>query len=282
MEKCPFCASHSRLYVEVFGDALFKCSACGLVFLSPYPDRQEMIRRHQTEDYANHPYFKAGEEIAEKEGLELHHFLLTLLKSRLPSTARILDVGAGSGDFLSLAAPHFQVSGVEPSPYLAERIEKRVGCPVFVGAFEDYQDSMGFDAVVLIDIIEHTADPRQLLQKAFDTLRPGGLLVVCTVDSNALLYHLGPLVWRLSGSVSQAKYILQRIFCYQHNWYFNRNVLKGVIQQAGFSILEHKGYEFPLNRLQESFIIVSGLRMLYLVQKILGSNTEQYLLAQKK
>jgi SAM-dependent methyltransferase len=280
-DSCPFCRSESQLFVEVFDDTLARCRSCGLVFLTPHPDKDEMVRRHQTKEYADHPYFKAGEEAADQGGLSLHHQVIDKLRGRLHGRARLLDVGAGSGDFLRLAAPHFDVAGVEPSSFLAERIRERMDCPIFVGAFEDYDRREDADAVLLMDIIEHAADPRRLLRKAHETLRPDGLLYVCTVDSNSLLYRLAPWVWRMSGVSAKAHYILHRIFCYQHNWYFNRRVLCRLVEEAGFTVVEHQGYEFPLNRLRESLVVKTGLRALYAAQKLLDSNTEQYLLAKK-
>lgn len=281
MQTCPACKASGRHYVEVFGDTLYKCTACGLIFVHPYPDKNEMVRRHTTKEYSEHPYFAVGEEISEKGGHALHHLVVERLRSHLGTSARILDVGAGSGDFLKLAQEIFLVSAIEPSPYLAEKVRQRIGCQVFTGAFEDYGDSNKFDAVVLMDIIEHTANPRSLLAKAYDSLRPGGILFVCTVDGNSLLYRLGPIFWRLSGIVGKAGYILQRIFCYQHNWYFNRRSLAAIVEECGFMVEEHAGYEFPLERLKENFVIKSGLLFLYFMHNCLGAKTEQYLLARK-
>jgi 2-polyprenyl-3-methyl-5-hydroxy-6-metoxy-1,4-benzoquinol methylase len=266
----------------VFGDTLAKCRRCALVFLMPPPSKEEMIRRHQSKEYAEHPYFAAGEEeAAGAEPLPVHRLVLDKLRAELPSRARVLDIGAGTGDFLRHSARHFSISAVEPSPFLAERIRHRISCPVFVGPFEDYEGSESADALVLMDIIEHSADPRRLLQKAYETLRPGGILAITTVDSGSLLYRLGPAVWRLSGALSTAGYVLQRIFCYQHNWYFNRAVLRAIVEEAGFRITEQRGFEFPLRRLKESVVILAGLRVLYAMHAVLGAKTEQYLLAKK-
>lgn len=275
------CGGGSRHYVEVFGDALHRCSDCRLIFRFPYPDQAEMVRRHQTESYANHPYFAAGTHAAEGDGFGLHQTFLSLLKKYLPSGGRVLDVGAGTGDFVAVGAGAFEMSAVEPSPYLAEQIRQRTRAEVFQGAFEDFSPTAQYDAVLLMDIIEHAADPRTLLRQAAAVLRPGGLLFVCTVDSQALLYAFGPAAWWASRFSRKARYVLHRIFCEQHNWYFNRRVLAGVVREADFAILEHQGYEFPLERLRESLIIVAGLRVIYGLQQVLGANTEQYLIARK-
>jgi 2-polyprenyl-3-methyl-5-hydroxy-6-metoxy-1,4-benzoquinol methylase len=279
---CPACGGAGRLYVEAFGDALHRCGACGLIYLFPFPDRGEMIRRHQTEAYAAHPYFAAGDAAAAThEGFGLHRRFLSLLERHLASGSRVLDVGAGTGDFVELGSRTFQMSAVEPSPFLAERIRQRATCEVFQGAFEDFTPPEPFDAVLLMDMIEHAADPRALLRHAAAVLKPGGLIFVCTVDSRALLYRLGPVTWRASRVSRAARYVLHRIFCQQHNWYFNRRVLERVVGDAGFAVLTHEGYEFPLDRLRENRVIVAGLRAVYGAQKLLGANSEQYLLARK-
>jgi 2-polyprenyl-3-methyl-5-hydroxy-6-metoxy-1,4-benzoquinol methylase len=276
------CGGKGRLYAEAFGDALHRCSTCALIYRFPYPDRAEMVRRHQSESYAQHPYFAAGNDAAAGDGFNLHHVFLSLLLKYLPKGSKVLDVGAGTGDFVELGSSAFAMDAIEPSPYLAEQVRRRSRGEVFQGAFEEYAPAVPYDGVLLMDMIEHAADPRALLRQAAAVLKPGGLLFVCTVDSRSLLYSFGPLAWRASGVSRKAKYVLHRIFCEQHNWYFNRRVLSQVVQEAGFEIVEHQGYEFPLERLRENPIIVAGLRVIYALQGILGANTEQYLLARKR
>lgn len=276
---CPHCGGTSGQIVEVFELPLFECEECRLVFPFPYPTQQEMVRRHQSEEYAAHPYFAAGEAAADETGLGFHHRVAAMLAERLPKDARLLDVGAGTGDFLKLAASHFAVAAVEPSEHLARRLGERIQCPLHVGPFETYTPAEKFDAIVMIDIIEHAADPRGLLNHARDLLKPGGLLFIATVDSQSLLYRMSPLIWRASAFSQKAAYVLRRIYCYQHNWYFNRAVLGSIVSRAGFNVVEHRGYEFPLNRLRESAVILLGLRAIYAAQAVWGANTEQYLLA---
>ena len=280
-QHCPFCSGSSRFYVEVFGDQLWKCRTCGLVFLAPFPGQHEMIRRHQTKEYSDHPYFIAGERAAQHEGIDSHRLLLEKLTAQLPRGARVLDVGAGSGDVLKLLADNFQVTGIEPSPYLAERIRQRLDCPLFVGPFEEFQPEERFDAVLFVDIIEHAADPRVLLEKAWSVLRPGGLVFISTLNSSSLLYRLGPLFSKLGRILPLARYVLHRVFCYQHNWYFNQRVLGELVSSTGFQVVEQQGFEFPLNRLNENRLLVAGLQAVYLLQRVLGSQTEQYLHGRK-
>ncbi len=241
-----------------------------------------MVRRHQSKEYASHPYFAAGDDAAAtRNGFGLHRWFLSLLAPHVRPGSRVLDVGAGTGDFVESASTVYRMSAVEPSPYLAERIRQRGGYDVFEGAFENFLPADPYDAVLLMDMIEHAADPRRLLRHVGEVLRPGGILFVCTVDSRALLYGLGRIAWRASRLSTAANYLVHRIYCQQHNWYFNRSVLGRVVAEAGFSVIDHQGYEFPLDRLRENPVVVAGLRGVYVVQHLLGANTEQYLIARK-
>ncbi len=282
MSACPFCGGESRAYIAVYGDELHKCARCKLIFVHPYPTQAQMVERHMSRDYADHPYFTAGEDVADSGSHDIHRLALDALAAHLPREARILDVGAGSGDFVRAAATCFaNVEGLEPSPHLAARARQRTGKTIIEAPFEAFSPDLPYDAVVLMDIIEHTADPRAVISKARGLLRPGGLLFICTVNSSSLLYGLSPLLAQAARIAGKFRYLLERVYCYQHNWYFNEQALAGVVRHCEFDVLEHKRYEFPLDRLHENRLILLGLRLVYFMQKLLGSSTEQYLLAKR-
>jgi len=233
MSVCPFCGGDSRAHIAVFGDELHKCTRCKLIFVHPYPTQAQMVERHMSRDYADHPYFTAGEEIADSGSHDIHLLALDALTAHLPREARILDVGAGSGDFVRAVSTRFPyVEGLEPSPHLAARARERTRKTIIECPFEAFAPDVPYDAVVLMDIIEHTADPRAVIAKARSLLRPGGLLFVCTVNSHSLLYGLSPLVALVARIAGRFRYLLERVYCYQHNWYFNEAVLAGVVQQG--------------------------------------------------
>lgn len=241
-----------------------------------------MVERHLSRDYAEHPYFLAGEDMSEQGENVLHRLTLDALSSHLPREARVLDVGAGVGDFVRAAASRFpNVEGLEPSPHLANRARQRSGKVIIESSIESFSPEALYDAVVFMDIIEHTSDPRAVLAKAVKLLKPGGLIFICTVNSSSLLYAISPVIAATSAFLRKAGYLLERIYCYQHNWYFNEKVLAGIVKEAGLDTLIHERYEFPLDRLRENWMIITGLKLVYLIQRLIGSSTEQYLLARR-
>ena len=106
--------------------------------------------------------------------------------------ARVLDVGCFDG-----FNTHFKFSpyrniarvvGIDPA---AERIEcarERYGGERFSFAacsFEDYEPDEPFDVVYFSHVLQHLGDPAEAVAKAHRLLKPGGFIVVKTVDDGA-------------------------------------------------------------------------------------------------
>ena len=95
----------------------------------------------------------------------------------------VLEVGAGIGintPFLKNAESAHWLC-LEPDAALAAELQTRcetLGCEVLVGTLEDVPESLRFDTILYIDVLEHIADDRAELQRATGMLRAGGHLVV--------------------------------------------------------------------------------------------------------
>jgi SAM-dependent methyltransferase len=111
----------------------------------------------------------------------------------LPADAvRVLDVGCAFGyGSAAIAAPGPAdriVVGVERDPEHLEEGRRRFP---WVRIIEADAAALPFpdgcaDAVVLLDVIEHLAEPDRALAEAYRVLRPGGLVVVSVPHSGAL------------------------------------------------------------------------------------------------
>lgn len=93
---------------------------------------------------------------------------------------RVADLGCGCGAMLQQLRGRFDVVGVDPSPQAREFCARR-GIEVAVGGLPDdlpFPEG-AFDAVLLLDVLEHLDDDMASVRAAARLLKPAGILV-CT------------------------------------------------------------------------------------------------------
>jgi len=137
-----------------------------------------------------------AEEYFDREYFQLHpgkvrylDYLVRLLGRYGVPAGRVLDVGAGYGFFLAaLEKAGYEAHGIEISPHAVEQARQRTrGQVIKQGAEEPlpFPDSH-FDAVTLLDVIEHLKDYRTTLASCHRVLKPGGKLFVITLNGHSL------------------------------------------------------------------------------------------------
>lgn len=98
----------------------------------------------------------------------------------------LLDVGCGSGHFLSFAqSAGWRVTGIDPDPQAVETARSN-GFNVVLGNIEALaQESECFDAITVSHVIEHVYDPQMLLNSCYRLLKPSGYFWIDTpnIDS---------------------------------------------------------------------------------------------------
>lgn len=227
---------HQGLTDRVFGCApgawtLYACLACGSAYLDPRPTlssigrayaeyfthtsdesisanelpKAKWLRRALANGYRN---WRFGTRLAPATawGVPLAFVvpgmreLLDVGYRYLPKAdtgARLLDVGAGNGDFLEVAhSAGWVVQGVEPDAKAAAVCRDR-GLDVRVGGIEQFAEERGrLDYITISHVIEHVHDPRLLLEQAFDLLKPGGGLYIDTPNVDAFGHKRYGDSWR--------------------------------------------------------------------------------------
>jgi len=113
------------------------------------------------------------------------------------SGKRILDVGCSTGAFLAVAqGAGWDVWGVDISPEATREARERVGS----GRISEDLFALGaagsFDVVSMWAVLEHLADPVSYLRQARLLLRPGGILALATVNTDAWNRKLFKSKWR--------------------------------------------------------------------------------------
>jgi SAM-dependent methyltransferase len=109
----------------------------------------------------------------------------------LPSPARILDAGCGSGRTLEELVDYGTVAGLELNPDAADVARGRRCGEVQVGRLEELPwPTDSFDLITCLDVIEHVPDDRAALRELRRVSKPGGWLLATVPAYQALWsYH---------------------------------------------------------------------------------------------
>ncbi|MFT3694682.1 MAG: class I SAM-dependent methyltransferase [Kofleriaceae bacterium] len=122
-----------------------------------------------------HPSPRWGSEAIDPEGFNIPSLKAKYLLAHVPAAGRVLEVGSGSGKFLRTLAEHrpgLEVYGCDIAPWdPPEGITFRLMTNEI-----PYEDAM-FDAVLVVDVLEHVPDPAATIGEIARVLKPGGRLV---------------------------------------------------------------------------------------------------------
>jgi SAM-dependent methyltransferase len=166
----------------------FFCRQCRLVYLNPRPVFKEFERIYPP----NYHAFEFSEKefgfvFTVRRRLEAGR-LLSWCKN-LPDDARIIDIGCGDGFHLELLRDFGKSSwtlvGVDADARAASMAEKK-GLKVHCGLLENLNlPTETYDLAIMIQTIEHVAEPASLLRDVRSILKPGGRVVIVTdnIDS---------------------------------------------------------------------------------------------------
>jgi 2-polyprenyl-3-methyl-5-hydroxy-6-metoxy-1,4-benzoquinol methylase len=114
-----------------------------------------------------------------------------------PEQGTLLDIGCGNGTFLELARGcGWRVVGVEPDALAVQQAKAR-GLDVLHGSLDQLDGHQEvFDQITLSHVIEHLHDPRQVLTRCLELLKPGGRLWIETPNGLSIGHQTFGAAWR--------------------------------------------------------------------------------------
>ncbi len=149
------------------------------------------------------------------------------IRKKLPRNPTVLEVGCGNGFFLQMLQNKGirDVRGVEPGKQMVDQAAGRLRRRIKNDIFKKNQFAKNsFDVVCCFHTLDHMTDPNLFVQEALRILRPGGFALVVVHDTAG---------WsvKLFGERSP-------IFDIEHIYLFNKQNLRQLFVNAGFTALE--------------------------------------------
>jgi 2-polyprenyl-3-methyl-5-hydroxy-6-metoxy-1,4-benzoquinol methylase len=201
---------------------IVQCCHCGLVYANPRWPADAILDAYAAVEDATYVEERLGRE------LTFRHHLRDLEQVIGPAGGRaLLDVGAYIGVFVEVAAAAgWRARGIEPSEWATAEARRR-GLDVQVGTLATAGlAEASFDVITLWDVIEHMADPAAELACARHLLRPGGWLVIHTMDIDAPVARLMGKRW---------PWLMD-----MHLYYFSRRTLGQMLAEHGYEVVRQE------------------------------------------
>jgi 2-polyprenyl-3-methyl-5-hydroxy-6-metoxy-1,4-benzoquinol methylase len=209
----------------------------------PQPSLENLGKYYESVDYISHTDSKRS--LFEKA----YHFVksialknkLNLINSLQPAKGRILDIGAGTGDFLSVAKKNgWQTIGVEPSDKA-----KAIALKKEVSFVEDTAEleKQSFDVITMWHVLEHVPNLDNQIKELKRLLKPNGSLIVAVPNFKSF----------------DAKYYGAFWAAYDvpiHFWHFSKKAIKALFEKEEMElekVLPMKFDSFYVSLLSEKY-----------------------------
>lgn len=198
---------------------VYRCRFCQSLFLNPRPAEESLPALYQ--DYLTHKDNQAGAVFTndsllwklirgflsmrlgikfDRKSLNFGYFLFMLIPAfrhkldrfgrnltlkNFGKKGKLLDLGCGAGDFLSLATRMgWDAYGCDFDPVVIKNCKNK-GLNVRLGGLDAYSNLEKFDVITMNQVIEHVTEPRKILRDCYHALNNNGCLWIGTPNPHA-------------------------------------------------------------------------------------------------
>jgi SAM-dependent methyltransferase len=273
---CPVCGGLSTLDERHPEVRLGHCSRCGHRFsqvkpgvsMEPY-DAAYFEETHH--NWFSHPNLALFEQIAR-------------LIDREPMPRSLIDVGCGNGAFLRhlsgrSAAPPVALTGVDLAANGPEAGVEFIQGDIFL-----LDIARRFSIVVSLMTVEHIADIRGFVRRLSALAKPGGLVVINTINDDSTLYMAARMLRRFGVVLP-----FERIYSRHHLHHFSRASLSQLLQTEGLQpagvILGNaplSSLDFPVSSRAARLISRAGVSSLFALGSLSGRTYAQTIVCRRE
>ena len=196
-----------------------------MLVTTPKPKEEDLGKYYESEDYISHTdhkrsLFEKVYHLVKSYALRKKVGLITKLND---GSGAVLDIGAGTGDFLSKAKKEgWTVSGVEPNEQAKQLAQqKEVLLHTNTDNFEDHS----FDIITLWHVLEHVPDLQHQIQEIKRLLKPGGYVIVAVPNFKSYDATYYKSFW--------AAFDVPR-----HLWHFSKNAIQRLFAEQELNLTQ--------------------------------------------
>jgi len=223
--NCILCSSKLERFLYKNGFWVFRCPTCLLGETHIKKNYSKFVKEFYSEGYyEGDPTRSAYADYELDKPLIVKNMkkFLSFIQKEKPD-GLLLDVGCAFGYVVELAnSMGYNAYGFDPSSFAVKKARHLNGKDrIQLGTIADVRyEKEQFDVITMFDVFEHLKDPISDMKKLRSLLKPDGLIIVATGDTNSFAARVMKRRWTF--------YIPP-----QHLYFFNRENVRMLFSKTG-------------------------------------------------
>ena len=211
--------------------------------------------------------------------------LLRTLSKVKPNPSSLLDVGCGSGAFLSYARSYYPavpMEGLEINPEYAKlAMGANPDMRIHVGDAHELLENTGnkFDIITLWDVFEHLSEPKRLLHALSNLLNDGGYLFIQTINEHSIVPFLGRMSYHLTCGLLRS--IVRRTHEPHHLVFYSEKGLSMLAREEGLQVHSFTYDRLSHDRMDGHPLVKTATSALLKIENMCGNGLFVNVLLQK-
>lgn len=204
---------------------LYRDEILDLVYTHPQPNEANLPKYYDSDDYISHTdgkrsLFEKAYQFVKNIALKNK---LNLINSLQKSKGNLLDIGAGTGDFLVVAKENgWQITGIEPSSKAKEIAIKK---GIYFVEDSSTVETNSIDVITMWHVLEHVPNIENQIKELKRLLKPNGTILIAVPNFNSFdAQHYGHH-W--------AAYDVPR-----HLWHFSKTAIQKLFEKEDMKLVD--------------------------------------------